>query len=85
MVLSLEDRGNDDSNVTAATWIDSYEARSLRVLDDISLLQLFHHYKWKKDHFELCPRTVYVVNVWPAYLPDKSNPVMYEEYCGAKL
>src|SRR5436190_12884118 len=39
----------------------------------------------KKDHFELCPRTVYVVNVWPAYLPDKSNPVMYEEYCRAKL
>ena len=85
MVLSPEDRGDDDSDITATTWIDRYEARPLGVLDDVSLLQLFRRYKWKKDHFELCPRTVYVVNVWPAYLPDKSNPVMYEEYCRAKL
>ena len=85
MVLSPEDRGDDDSEVTAATWIDHYEARPLGVLDDVSLLQLFRRHKWKKDHFELCPRTVYVVNVWPAYLPDKSNPVIYEEYCRAKL
>ena len=85
MVLSPEDRGDDDSDVTATTWIDRYEARPLGVLDDVSLLQLFRRHKWKKDHFELCPRTVYVVNVWPAYLPDKSNSVMYEEYCRAKL
>jgi hypothetical protein len=85
MVLSPEDRGHDDSDVTTATWIDRYEARPLGVLDDVSLFQLFRRYKWKNNQFELCPRTVRIVNVWPAYVPDKSNSVMYGDYCRAKL
>ena len=63
MMLRPEDRGDDDSDVIAAIWIDRYEARPLGVLDDVSLLQLFRRYKWKKDHFELCPRTIYIVNI----------------------
>ena len=38
MVLSPEDRGDDDSDVTAATWIDHYKARPLGVLDNVLLL-----------------------------------------------
>jgi hypothetical protein len=63
MVLSSEDRGDDDSDIITAIWIDCYETRPVGVLDDVSLLQLFHHYKWKNNQFELCPHTVHIVNI----------------------
>jgi ATP-dependent DNA helicase PIF1 len=71
--------------VTKLNWIDRYEHRAPD-LESVTLLQIFRQYKWVNNGFVLMPRTKpRVVNVWPQYLPDKSDPAMYENWCRAKL
>ena len=88
---------DDDMAPTQMNWIDLYEHRNLQVnpeLVDISLLQIFRRYDYKPDpdkilktdKFVIWPRAKpRVVIVWPRYIPDKSDPEMYENWCQAKL
>ena len=80
---------DDDLAHTEMSWIDRYERRNIEVnieLADVSLLQTFRRYNFKHEKFGVRPRAKpRVVNVWPAYIPDKSDPAMYENWCRAKL
>ena len=81
----------DDNDLasTEMSWIDRYEHRNVEVnteLANVSLLQTFRRYDFKNGKFVLRPRAKpRVINVWPAYIPDKSDPAMYENWCRAKL
>jgi ATP-dependent DNA helicase PIF1 len=81
----------DDDNLasTEMNWTDRYEQRDTVAnpeLVDVSLLQVYRCYDWRGGKFVLRPREKpRVVNVWPVYKPDKSDPAMYENYCRAKL
>jgi len=81
---------NDDLAPTEMNWIDRYECRNIQdvnpKLADVSLLQIFRHYDFRNGKFVLRPRAKpRVVIVWPGYIPDKSDPAMYENWCHAKL
>ena len=80
---------DDDIAHTEMGWIDRYEHRNIEVdieLNDVSLLQIFRRYDFKNGKFVLRPRAKpRVVIVWPGYIPDKSDPAMYENWCRAKL
>ena len=80
---------DDDTAHTEMNWIDRYERRNIAIdteLADVSLLQIFRRYKYMNGKFVLRPRAKpRVVVVWPAYIPDKSDPAMYENWCRAKL
>src|SRR5947207_2754212 len=79
---------DDDVAYTKKTLIDHYEQRTILnpELEDVSLLQIFRRYDFKKEKFVFRPRALpQVVNVWPRYIPDKSDPVMYDNWCRVKL
>jgi len=84
-VLNHDQMEDEDSSAVASTLLDRYESRPPGVLNDIPLFRVFQRYRWEKGEFKFCPRTTYVVNVWPAYVPDQSDPEMYENWCRAKL
>ena len=81
----------DDDDVVNVDkgWMDRYEHRSTQLhpeLADVSLLQIYRRYDWKKEKFVLRPRApARVVLIWPNYIPDKSDPATYENWCRAKL
>jgi ATP-dependent DNA helicase PIF1 len=80
---------DEDLAPTKMSWIDHYERRNLEVnpeLANISLLQIFRRYDFKNQKFVPRPRAKpRVVIVWPGYIPDKSDPAMYDNWCRAKL
>ena len=80
---------DDDTAHTEMNWIDRYERRNIGVdteLCDVSLLQIFRRYNYTDGKFVKRPRArPRVVIVWPGYIPDKSDPAMYENWCRAKL
>jgi hypothetical protein len=76
--LDPDEMGDDDSPAVRSTLIDRYEARAPGILDDKSLFEVFKHYRWEKGEFKHYPRTTYIVNVWPSYIPDQEDTEMYE-------
>ena len=80
---------DDDTAHTEMNWIDRYERRNIGVdteLSDVSLLRIFRRYNYTDGKFVKRPRArPRVVIVWPGYIPDKSDPAMYENWCRAKL
>src|SRR6266496_1114972 len=83
--LDPDEMGDDDSPAVRSTLIDRYEARAPGILNDKSLYEIFKHYRWEKGEFKHCPRTIYIVNIWPLYTPDQDDMEMYENWCRAKL
>jgi ATP-dependent DNA helicase PIF1 len=81
---------DEDLALIQKSWIDHYEERHLHSnrdeVCDTSLIKIFRRYDFKKDKFVHRPRAPpRVVMVWPNYIPDKSDPEMYDNWCRAKL
>ena len=57
-------------------------------MESVSLLEMFRYYRWdgkEKTFVKLTRGKQRTIDVWPNYIPDRSDPAMYENWCRAKL